>query len=217
MYMSLMEELAGSPREAMGFRTPGEKTAYEVQRMENAASRIFSTRTSQLEEQGFEPAMNGMLELSRRMMGNATSIPIFDEDLIVKFVSLTPDDITGSGKLKPVAARHFAEKAEITQNLSNFLSSPAGQDPGVRVHWSGIKISKLYEDVLNLSDYKLVMPYIRLDEEADGQRYSQMHQENVAMEAKTPAGIKPDDYDPEIDQNFMASQGAPQGNLLGQR
>jgi hypothetical protein len=46
---------------------------------------------------------------------------------------------------------------------------------------------------------------------------AQMHQENVAMEAKTPAGIKPDDYDPEIDHNFMASQGAPQGNLLGQR
>jgi len=36
-----MEEMAGAPKEAMGFRTPGEKTKYEVQRIENAASRIF--------------------------------------------------------------------------------------------------------------------------------------------------------------------------------
>src|SRR5690606_5105238 len=32
-YEQLMEEMAGSPKEAMGFRTPGEKTAYEVQRL----------------------------------------------------------------------------------------------------------------------------------------------------------------------------------------
>ena len=38
-----MEEMAGAPKEAMGFRSPGEKTAYEVQRMENAASQV-STR-----------------------------------------------------------------------------------------------------------------------------------------------------------------------------
>ena len=31
-YMQTMEELAGAPKEAMGFRSPGEKTAYEVQR-----------------------------------------------------------------------------------------------------------------------------------------------------------------------------------------
>jgi hypothetical protein len=38
MYMNLMEEMAGAPKEAMGFRSPGEKTKYEVQRLESAAS-----------------------------------------------------------------------------------------------------------------------------------------------------------------------------------
>ena len=33
-----MEIMAGAPREAMGFRTPGGKTKYEVQSLENAAS-----------------------------------------------------------------------------------------------------------------------------------------------------------------------------------
>jgi hypothetical protein len=58
-----MEEMAGAPREAMGFRTPGEKTAYEVQRTENAYSRIFQSKIQQFEEQILEPMLNAMLEL----------------------------------------------------------------------------------------------------------------------------------------------------------
>src|SRR5690606_28387956 len=60
-----MEEFAGSPKEAMGFRTPGEKTAYEVQRLENAAARIFQAKIVQFEEQILEPLLNAMLELAR--------------------------------------------------------------------------------------------------------------------------------------------------------
>src|SRR5258705_1355205 len=45
-----MEEMAGAPKEAMGFRSPGEKTKYEVQRLENAASRIFQNKINQFEE-----------------------------------------------------------------------------------------------------------------------------------------------------------------------
>ena len=43
-YQAMMEEMAGAPKEAMGFRSPGEKTKYEVQRLENAASRIFQNK-----------------------------------------------------------------------------------------------------------------------------------------------------------------------------
>ncbi len=210
MYMQLMEELAGSPKEAMGFRTPGEKTAFEVQKLDNAGSRIFDQKTNQVEEQGLEPAMNAMLEMWRRQMSSMVSIPVFEDDVIIRFQELTAEDITGSGKIKPVAARHLAQKAETIQNLTQFLGSPAGQDPGVKVHYSGLRIAKLYEDGLDLSDYKLVYPYVRLDEEADAQRLAQSHQESVATEAQTPAGIRPDDFDPEVDQKFAQQQGAPQ-------
>src|SRR5690606_28773647 len=59
------EERAGSPKEAMGFRTPREKTACEVQRLENAASRIFQNKTAQFEEQIIEPILNAMLVLAQ--------------------------------------------------------------------------------------------------------------------------------------------------------
>lgn len=193
-----MEEMAGSPKEAMGFRTPGEKTAYEVQRLENAASRIFTSKIAQFEETILENLLNAMLDLAKRNMG-PTSIRVFDDEFkFTTFQSLTVDDITGNGRIKPVAARHFAEKAETVQNLNTFFQSAVGQDPQVRVHFSGIKTAQLFEDLLEIQDYELVQPYVRLAEQADAQRLQNAHSEQVQMEAQTPSGLNPDDHDPDM-------------------
>lgn len=198
-YQQQMEEMAGSPKEAMGFRSPGEKTAYEVQRMENAAGRIFNNKSSQFEEQGIEKWMNGMLEVSRRNMSGVQSISVFDDEFKIQtFMELTPNDITGMGRIKPIAARHFAERSEMVQNLNNFFTSAIGQDPDIKTHYSSIKLARMFEEILDLQDYKLVTPYIRLAEHADAQRLAQAAAEQVMIEAGTPAGIRPDDYDHEL-------------------
>ncbi|MHA2066993.1 MAG: hypothetical protein ACXABY_21715, partial [Candidatus Thorarchaeota archaeon] len=104
-----MELYAGAPREAAGFRTPGEKTAYEVQRIENAAARLFLNKIAQLERSVIEEGLNAMLELARRKI-DPTTIRIFDDELkVATFKELTAEDITGSGRIRPYAARHFAE------------------------------------------------------------------------------------------------------------
>ena len=191
---ALMEEMAGSPKEAMGFRTPGEKTAFEVQRLENAASRIFMHRIAQFEEQILEPLLNAMLELARRNLSRATTIPVFDPELdITVFETLSVADITGSGKLRPVAARHFTEQAELIQNLNNFYSSGMAKDPAVMVHISGRATAGIVEEVLNLKDYGFVQTNVRLAEEADSRREAQAHTEATQMEAMTPSGLTPDD------------------------
>lgn len=210
-YVQNMEEMAGSPKEAMGFRTPGEKTAYEVQRQENAAGRIFNSKASQFEELLIEPSLNGMLELARRNMSSVQAIPVINDEFNnTTFLSLTPQDITGAGTIKPIAARHFAEKSELVQNLTNFSNSELYKDQGVQMHFSGLTIAKIMEDALELSDYKVVIPYVRLSEEADAKRMAQQNQENTQMEAQTPSGIKPDDYDPEVDQQFASQMGQMQ-------
>lgn len=190
-----MEEMAGSPKEAMGFRTPGEKTMYEVQRMENAANRIFQSKTAQVERQAFEPAINAMLELGRRLMTDQT-IRLFDTELkIAIFKELTPEDITGNGRLRPIAARNFADKATQLQNLNNFYQSNAGQDPAVNMHISGVKSAQMIEELLDLEEFKIFEPYVRIAEQADAQRLMQTSQEQVAMEGQTPGGLWPGDSD----------------------
>jgi hypothetical protein len=190
-----MEEMAGSPKEAMGFRTPGEKTKYEVQRLENAASRIYQNKISHFERQIIENLMNAELELARRHLDKIT-IRIFDNEArITNFQEVSAADITGNGRLRPVAARHFAERAEMIQNLTNFYNSAIGADPEIRAHFSSVKIARLLQDLLEVEDYELVEPYIRISEKADYARMSNAADEQVQIESMTPAGVDPADYD----------------------
>lgn len=189
-----MEEMAGSPKEAMGFRTPGEKTAFEVQRLELAAGRIFQNRTAAFERDVLEPLLNAMLEIARRYM-TASTIRVFDTDnKIAVFKNLTVDDLTGQGRIRPVAARHFAEKALVVQNINSFMSG-AGQDQAIKVHFSGLEMAKMWESLLELEPYHLVEPYIQITEQADAQRMLNSVQQQVAQEANTPSGIYPGDSD----------------------
>ena len=192
--MNTMEEMAGSPKEAMGFRTPGEKTAYEVQRLENAASRIFQNKIAQFEEQIIEPLLNAMLVLAKENLNDATIRVIDDEYGVVGFSQVTRQDLSANGRLKPVAARHFAEQAELIQNLSNYSQSALGQDAEIRQHFSSVQTARLIEDTLNLVDYGVVQPYVRISEQATAMKLQQVAQESVAVEAGTPSGLTPDDY-----------------------
>lgn len=191
-----MEEMAGSPKEAMGFRTPGEKTAYEVQRLENAAGRIFSNKIVQFEEQIIEPLANAMLDLAKRNADSVQVVPVFDDETQATiFLNLTAKDISGTGKVKPVAARLFAERSERVQNLNNFFASALGQDQELKAHWSTVALSKMFEDLLDIKDYGVVQPYIRLSEQAEAQRMVNSQQEAVSMETMTPSGLGADDFD----------------------
>lgn len=195
-----MEEMAGAPKEAMGFRSPGEKTAFEVQRMENAASRIFQSKTIQFEE--FEERlMNGCLELARRHIDAVVSFPIFDDDFKIQiFASLTPQDITGAGQIKPMAARHFAEKAEMVQNLTNLYSSGMAKDQMLMQHFSSIQLAKLIETLLDIEEFKIVQPNIRITEQADAAHLAHAAQTQMEVAAQTPSGLTPGDSDLPHDQ-----------------
>jgi len=195
-----MEEMAGAPKEAMGIRSPGEKTKYEVQRLENASSRLFQNKINQFSEQVLEMILNYMLELARRNLSGATTIKVFDNDLnITTFQTLTVDDITGVGRIKPIGARHFAEQAELVQNLTALTGSNLWAT--VNPHFSGIVLAKILENVFDLKDYGAVTPYIQLAEQADGQRYVQAMQEQLHQEMGTATGMG-NDYDVDHQGNF---------------
>lgn len=193
-----MEEMAGAPKEAMGFRTPGEKTKYEVQSQENAASRVFQNKIQYFDRHIVENGLNAMLELARRNMIK-TTVRAFDKSLkVYDFTDLTTEDITGIGRIKPLGARHFAEQTSMIQNLTGFFNSGAGQDQSVLQHFSSIKLAEMYEHILELEDFNVIEPYVRITEQADQQRQMQVLQEQVAMEGQTPNGFSEGDADPEF-------------------
>ncbi len=188
IYEAKMEEMAGAPKQAMGQRTPGEKTAYEVQILENGAQRIFTNKTNYFEKVFIEPVLNAMLEVGRRNMGATDIVRVIDNELgVVEFMRVTKEDITAKGKIRPIGARHFARNANMLQNLTQFSASPIGQDPAVNVHLSGKKIAKMVEQLLGFEQWDLVQENIRVSEQLETTQLAQTAQQQV-MEQMQPQG-----------------------------
>lgn len=176
-----MEQYAGAPREAMGIRSPGEKTMFEVQQLQNAAGRIFQEKITTFEIELLENVLNGMLEVSCRNMDQEDIVRVMDDDLGVSdFLSITKDDITASGKLRPIGARHFAAQAQLMQNLSGISNTPIWQQ--VSPHLSSKNLSKLLEDVMGLGRYQLFSPNAAVFEQQETARLAGQAQEDLAVE-----------------------------------
>ena len=181
--MGNMEELAGAPKQAMGIRTPGEKTAFEVQALENAAGRIFQQKIQHFEEHFIEPLLNQMLEAARRNIQGVELVKSQNEEFgLQEFLKIGPDQLNARGKLRPVGARHFSRQAQIMQNLMGLVGSGLLQDPAVSVHMSGKKIAELAEEMLGLGKYDIVQENIRIIEQMETQSAATMAQQNVAEE-----------------------------------
>lgn len=179
-----MEEMAGAPRQAMGIRTPGEKTAFEVETLQNAASRIFQHKASKFEREFIERVLNAMLEAARRNMQEADLIRVLDDETgATLFKSITKEDITARGKIVPVGARHFAERARRVQSITNLLQIKT--DPSVGAHISGKEIARLLSE--ELGEEALFGENIAIREQAETQTAAQDTEANMLEELQVAA------------------------------
>lgn len=166
-----MEEMAGAPKQAMGIRTPGEKTAFEVQSLQNSASRIFEHKTAHFERTFLEPILNAMLEISRRHMNMSDTIRVMDDATgAMLFRDITKEDITAKGKIVPVGARHFAERARRVQNLTQLYQVKLA-DPTVSPHLSGKEFARILAE--ELGEPKLFGENISVSEQLETQQAAQ--------------------------------------------
>ena len=181
--MGRMEELAGAPKQAMGIRTPGEKTKYEVQTLENAAGRIFQSKVSWFERNILEPLLNGMLAEAIRNFEGVERIRAIDEQYNTEsFVEITKQDLMAEGKVYPIGARHFADQARFVQELTQTIAA-VQNIPGVAAHMSGKAIAKALEENLGWSNYKIVQDNVSVFEAAETQRLMNQASEDVQTEA----------------------------------
>jgi len=182
-----MELYAGAPREAMGVRSAGEKTAFEVQTLDNAAGRIFQEKINTFEINLLEKVLNDMFESSVRNLRGSDLIRIMDDELgIATFQQITKEDLTASGKLRPIGARHFAKKAQDLQNLQGVLAS--GMNPFIAPHTSGLNMIKFIEDITGTAEYKIFSPNAAIFEQQETQRLMNQAEEDLEVEQSVPMG-----------------------------
>lgn len=187
-----MEEFAGAPKQSMGFRTPGEKTAFEVQSLETAGSRIFQQKVIKFERELLEPLLNDMLALARLNLQSQTEIKVIDPDLHVEdFISITVDDLIANGTIKAIGSRHYITKSQLMQELAGLFNSGIGGI--IQPHISGIKMAELVNDVLQLDRYDIIRPMVALEEKADMEMFGSQLQENIVTSQGNDAEATPQD------------------------
>lgn len=193
-YMARMEELAGAPKQAMGIRTPGEKTKYEVQVLENGAGRIFQAKVSWFEQNLIEPLINSMLEEAVRGFDASEEVKVVDPELGTEtFETITKEDIVAKGKLRPIGARHFAEEARFIQELSSTLREIASNQM-VAPHISGKAIAKAVGQVLGWDAYGIVKPNVAITEQQETQRLMNAAADDITAEDQMPGELQPEDF-----------------------
>jgi hypothetical protein len=192
-----MEAMAGAPRQAMGIRTPGEKTAFEVQTLENASSRIFQSKISYFEKWFLEPLMNSMLESARRNLNLEEVVKVVQEDTgVEEFLKITPQDLMARGRLVAMGARHFAGRNQMIQNLASLTASGIYQDPEIRNHLSAKRLAEIAEENLGLSKYDVFQPNVRIGEQLETAQLQMEAQEHLQVAGMTPVEDPPPEGEP---------------------
>lgn len=128
-YMRLMEEMVGAPREAMGFRSPGEKTAFEVSQLNTASSRLFNEKTRKFETEMLEPLLTLMLRIFLSNPNRTVKIRNVQEDGTVMFDEINLDDLSSQGRFVAMGSNTYTEKARIAQTLMQIYNSGIVSDP----------------------------------------------------------------------------------------
>lgn len=141
-----MEEYAGAPREAIGLRTPGEKTKFEVQQSSSRADRRFEARTAQFTNQLIEPATNAELQLARKKVDSNLQI-LTTTEMGDIFEEISKSTLQNQGVLVAVGARHYAQQARLVQELQGFLQT-AQADPAILEHFPPRKIAQAFNSLL---------------------------------------------------------------------
>jgi hypothetical protein len=186
-----MEEFAGAPKQAMGVRTPGEKTAFEVQSLENAAGRIFQEKTDNFEINIIEPELNSMLATAIDEGDVAEAVKTFDDEIgAMVFLDVSTNDLAATGTIRPIGSRHFGQQAQMLQNLGGVMNGPMFEL--VKAHISGKQLAKLLEDSLQLDRWNLVRPNIGITEQQETMEYANSLAEEGAVDAQTSTEAEPE-------------------------
>ena len=168
-----MEEFAGLPRETAGFRTPGEKTGFEVQALLASAGEFPDEKLAEFESSFIEPLLNLLLELNIRNLDNfdLKSIPPGD---LETWNNITIDDLRVDGRLYPVGIKHSKERSEKIGKIQLLLQLGVEIAPE---HLSKFRALQALEEETALEEENIIEFGAGLEEQATLSKMSNLLQQ----------------------------------------
>lgn len=155
------------PLQLAGFRTPGEKTATEVQSLNEGAFRGFINKAEQFEIDLLEPMVADEIEVGRENMVSALQVKTDLEEGFSTFMEVTEDDLKSNGVLVPYGARRFKREVQqmaMLQQLANSnLAGLIGQ------HISTWKLAQAVERLGGFEKFGMIDKFSAIEEQREAQ------------------------------------------------
>lgn len=179
-YQMLMEEMAGTPREAMGFRTPGEKTAFEVSQLNTAASRLFNEKTRKFEMEILEPLLTLMMRMYLSDPTRVTRVKMMNEDGVILFKEVNVQDMAVQGRFIATGSNTYTERARQAQTIMQLYNSAIPSDQLVFNYFNPKVIAKIIAHTTGLDKYKdIIQPNARIDAELEMAKYQEFGRQQM--------------------------------------
>jgi hypothetical protein len=179
-YLNLMEEMAGTPREAMGFRTPGEKTAFEVSQLNTASSRLFNEKVRKFEMEMLEPLINLMLRVFLATSQRVTKVRTETSLGTPSMKDINLDQLAANGHFTAIGSNTYTEKARMAQTVMQLYNSGVVSDPLVFNYFDPKIIAKILAYTTGLDSWKgLIKSQARTYEELDARMTTEAAQQNL--------------------------------------
>jgi len=177
------------PQQLAGFRSPGEKTATEVQTLNDGAFRGFINKAQQFEKEFLEKIITAEIELARDNFNAVINVMQEDDEGLFSFLEVTEDDLKSNGKLIPYGARRFSRMIQQQQGLQVVFSSPLSQF--IQPHLDSYGLTKALDKVYGFEEFNMFGKFAATEEQLEQQQFANIAQQELvaSTEQRTPEEI----------------------------
>lgn len=182
--MAYARAAAGLPPQLLGFRTPGEKTAFEVQNLDSAALRKFIHKAAQFEMDLLEPTVRAEILIGRDNFHTVLQAISTDDEGIPIMLQVTREDLSANGKLVPVGARRFSRQNQQMSMINQLANSNLGGLIGQ--HINSYNLARVVEDLGGFGNYEFIDKFAAIVESGEAQMQQAMQEQELVSKLSNP-------------------------------
>lgn len=172
------------PQQLVGFRTPGEKSAFEVGALNDGAFRGFLHKATAFEQDFLEKVVSAEIRIGRENFESILQAVDVNEEGLPTIVQITEDDLKSNGKLVPMGARRFARQNQQLQMLQALGNSNLGNL--ISQHIVPFSLAKAVETLGGFEQFSIIDKFGALMEQAEAQETVNIMQQQQAASLAEP-------------------------------
>lgn len=201
MHRDLARTSARLPQQLSGFRTAGEKTATEVQSLNDGAFRGFINKAAQIEEDALEPLVQAEIRLAKNNFSSIIKVLEEDEDGIMLTTQITEEDLSANGKLIPHGSRRFSRQLQQIAGLQQLANSQLGAI--VAPHLNTYNLAKTVEELYGFDKFGFVNKFASIDEQMEMQERQMLAEQEMVQQNSEPTSLEMGMMEEEVDEDEL--------------